>query len=458
MDVLGRSLHFLVFSISPMSKRKKSSHKHAPQARSGNSVAPGLNLRVLAGVAIIAVAAFLAYFPSLNGEFILDDDRLLTDNNLIKAPDGLHRFWFTTEAIDYWPVTNTTFWIEWRVWGMNPTGYHVISLTLHIVEALLIWFILKKLSIPGAFLAALIFTVHPVNVESVAWISQLKNMLSMLFFLLSTLFYLQAETYLSPLQNRIFMRGVNYWYWLSLAMFMLAILSKGSVVILPVMLLWIIWWRRDCVTKWELMRIAPFFVAAVGFTFVNVWFQRHGSEEVLRNANFIERLLGAGSVVLFYLYKALLPIDLAFIYPQWHIQNGSPLWWLPLCSVLAITAVLWWYRNRWSRPLLFAWGFFCVALVPVMGFTDVGFMKYSLVADHYQHIAIIGLITLVSAGLSVWRQRAKGIMHSRGYSRSHSCGGIAHFADMAAKWNLSRCNYAISGSPGKKSELFNGPF
>ncbi len=135
------------------------------------------------------------------------------------------------------------------------------------------------------------------------------------------------------------------------------------------------------------MRTAPFFLVAVVLAGVNMWFQTHGTEIVIRNAGFAERLLGAGGVVWFYLYKALLPIDLAFIYPQWHIEAGNPLWWLPLLAALAVTAVLWRYRKGWSRPLLFAWGFFCVALLPVMGFTDVGFMKYSLVADHYQHIA-----------------------------------------------------------------------
>ena len=124
---------------------KKSSNKHTPQVRSGNSVTSALDVRVLAGVAIIAVAAFLAYLPSLNGGFILDDDVLLTKNDLIKAPDGLYRFWSTTEAMDFWPATSTTLWIEWRLWEMNPTGYHVTNLILHVVESLLIWIILRKL-------------------------------------------------------------------------------------------------------------------------------------------------------------------------------------------------------------------------------------------------------------------------------------------------------------------------
>ncbi len=161
---------------------------------------------MLAGVAIIVVAAFLAYFPSLSGGFIWDDkDLYLTENPIIKASDGLFRFWCTTEPWDYYPVSNTSLWIEWRLWEMNSTGYHLTNLILHIAEALLIWIILRKLSIPGGFLAAIIFALHPVNVESVAWISQRKDMLAVLFFLLSILWYLKASAG-SP--------GSRTWAWL----------------------------------------------------------------------------------------------------------------------------------------------------------------------------------------------------------------------------------------------------
>ena len=410
-----------------MTKRKKSSEKHTLKSRMGAFISLVPHLRLLAGVALIAIAAFVAYFPSINGEFILDDDKLVTANAIIKASDGLWRFWCTTEAADYWPMTNTTFWIEWRLWGINPAGYHVTNLILHIAEALLIWIILRKLSIPGAIFAALIFAVHPVNVESVAWISQRKNTMAMLFFLLSILWYLKAEMQSAhgchahaPLGHdrqhgchahacRVHDRQTMaiYWYWLSLTAFLLAMLSKGSVVVLPVLLLGIVWWLRP-LTKRDLARTAPFFAVALVLGIVNVWFQRHGNEAVIRVVSPIERLLGAGGVVWFYLYKALLPIDLAFIYPQWNIKAGNWLWWLPLLAALIVTTVLVWYRMSWSRPFLFAWVFFCAALVPVMGFTDVGFMIHSLVADHYQHIAIIGVIALASAGFGSWHRRAQG--------------------------------------------------
>ena len=405
-----------------MSKRRKSTDKHATQVRSGFSVPSSLRLSVPAGVALIVVAVFVAYLPALNGGFVFDDDKLLTENDLIRAPDGPFRFWCTAEAADYWPISNTTLWIEWRLWGMNSIGYHVTNLILHIVESLLIWIILRKLSIPGAFLAAVIFAVHPVNVESVAWIAQRKGMLAMLFFLLSILFYIKGEIPSSSPQNglpgchahachgHVRQSIASRWYWLSLVAFLLAMLSKGSVAVLPVLLLAIIWWRRP-LTTWDLLRIAPFFAVAIMLTVVNLWFQTHGAELVVRSASFTERLLGAGGVVWFYLYKALLPFDLVFFYPQWRIDTGNSLWWLPLLAAGAVTALLWWYREGWSRPFLFAWVFFCVALVPVLGFTDVGFMKYSLVADHYQHIAIIGVIALVAAGFSVWHQRMRGGAH-----------------------------------------------
>ena len=183
-------------------------------------------------------------------------------------------------------------------------------------------------------------------------------------------------------------------------------LSKGSTAVLPVLLLGIIWWQRK-LTKWDFLRTALFFIIAAALTLVNIWFQRSDVGEIIRNAGFLERLLGAGSVVWFYLYKALLPLNLIFIYPQWNIQTDQLLWWLPLLAAVVVTAVLWLYRETWSRPLLFAWGFFCVSLLPVMGFTDVYFMKYSLVADHYQYAAIIGLIALLAAGWNSWQKQAK---------------------------------------------------
>ncbi len=250
--------------------------------------------------------------------------------------------------------------------------------------------------------------MHPLNVESVAWISQRKGLLALVFFLLSILWYVKeedrrdADVRAGPAGFR-----AGKYYWLSFLAFLLALLSKGSVVILPVILLGIIVWRRP-LRRWDLARMTPFLVAAIALAVVNVWYQNRLQETPFRTANFLERSVGAGAVVWFYLSKAVAPIDLAFVYPQWHIQTDKLLWWLPLLAAFAVTAVLWRQRsNPWSRPLLLAWGFFCAALVPVLGFADVGFMQYSLVADHYPYIALIGVVTLVAAGFSDWHERTQ---------------------------------------------------
>ena len=149
--------------------------------------------RIPTGVALLVIAACLVYWPALTGGFLFDDEPLLTGSALVKAGDGLYRMWFTSQPIDYWPLTNSSFWLEWRLWGLQPAGYHVTNLLLHICSALLLWAILRRLAIPGALLAALLFVVHPVNVESVAWIAQRKNTLSMVFFLSSIFCYLRSD-------------------------------------------------------------------------------------------------------------------------------------------------------------------------------------------------------------------------------------------------------------------------
>ena len=182
--------------------------------------------------ALLAGLTLAAYLPALRAGFVWDDDTFLTQNPLIKAADGLRRFWATAEATDYWPVTSTTLWVEWRLWGMHAAGYHATNLLLHIAECLLLWRIFSLLRIPGAYLAALIFAVHPVNVESVAWIAQRKNLLAMLFFLASIFCFVKNETASPAPAGGNVGEGGRKWFWLSLASFILALLSKGSVAML----------------------------------------------------------------------------------------------------------------------------------------------------------------------------------------------------------------------------------
>jgi tetratricopeptide (TPR) repeat protein len=366
-------------------------------------------LLLLAGVVSIVLVSFWTYGKVLHGGFVLDDDALITESSLIQSPQALSRIWFSTEAPDYWPVSNTLFWLQWHLFGLNASGYHSTNFCLHVFDTLLIWAVLRQLSIPGAFLAALLFAVHPVNVESVAWISQEKNTLSMLFFLLSIFCYLKIDFTAQP-ADRVFPRKWGSWYALSLLAFTLAMLSKGSVAIEPFVLLLIAWWRQGKIRKTDFLRSIPLFAIGALLTAVNIWFQARGSGHAIRNITFDQRLLGAGAAIWFYLTKAILPIHLIFVYPQWEIDSANLRWWLPLSAAAGVTVwLLWaglWRKLKWVRPLLLAWAFFCLALVPVLGLVDVGFMKFSLVADHYQYLALIGVLTLVASGWATWHRQA----------------------------------------------------
>ncbi|MBI5769328.1 MAG: tetratricopeptide repeat protein [Verrucomicrobia bacterium] len=358
-------------------------------------------------VALVAVAVAVTYQPVWTAGFIWDDDQLVTANPLIKSPGGLGDFWFTTKAHDYWPVVSTSFWIEWRLWGLNAAGYHLTNLGLHAIAAVLIGWILRRLKIPGAEIAAVLFAVHPVNVESVAWIAQRKNTLSMVFYLLSIAGYVRAEEARGPAAGRWGPPDARWWYGLSFAAFALAMLSKGSVAMLPVVLLIVIGWRRP--VEWgDAWRLAPFAGLAAGLAKVNIWFQTHGWEEVvIRTAGWAERVAGAGAAFWFYLSKALWPANLMFIYPQWRIDPASPAWWLPLgAAVAGLAGLVWLVARGRARALFFAYVYFGVALVPAVGLVDVYFMKYSLVADHYQHLALAGIVALGAAAWSRWHERA----------------------------------------------------
>jgi tetratricopeptide (TPR) repeat protein len=371
--------------------------------------------RLLLGVLLLAGLTVLAYVPALAGGFIWDDDTFLTRSPFIKAADGLRRLWLTTQAPDYWPLTSTTLWVEWRIWGMRAGGYHATNVLMHIGEALLLWTILKRLKIPGAYLAALIFALHPVNVESVAWITQRKNLVAMLFFLLSILCFLQTDPGAPPGPARRSGRGG--WYGLSLLAFVLAMLGKGSVAPLPLVLLGIIvWHRRLEASDW--MRIAPFLAVAAIFTAVNVGLESHAYGH--RMAGFVERMLGAAAALWFYAAKAIWPVNLCFVYPPWSIHIDEFRWWIPLLAAVGTTAGLWIVgkrgRSPWGRGALFAWLYFGAMLVPAMGFTDVGFMEYSLVSDHYQHLALLGVAALAAAGLVSWIGRLPAAARLAGWA------------------------------------------
>jgi tetratricopeptide (TPR) repeat protein len=351
------------------------------------------------GSAFIFFLTFIIYIPTITGGFIWDDYTLIIENPLIKAGDGLYRFWLTTEAPDYFPLTSTTFWIEWRLWGMNPAGYHLLNIFLHVMSAILIWRVLKMLNIPGAWLAGLIFAVHPVNSESVAWIAERKNTLSMFFYVLSIFIYLKSER-----------KNSRYLYLLSLVAFLLALLSKTAVVMMPFVLLGCAWWQRQKITPSDIFRTIPFFALSAMLSLVTIWFQynRAIAGDIVRTDSFFSRFAVAGRAIWFYIYKAVFPHELMFVYPRWETDAPALTSYIPGLILISMLMLFWRYRTAWGRSFLFSLGYVTVTLFPVLGFFNIYFMRYSLVSDHWQYVAVIGVIALVCGiGTYLYESRNK---------------------------------------------------
>ena len=352
--------------------------------------APTPNPWLFAAVLILAVA--LSYSPAWNGKPVWDDDAYITSPEL-RSAEGLAQIWIKPGAtLQYYPLVYSCFWLAYKIWGSNVWPYHLLNIFLHALSAFLLWRILLRLKIPGAWLAAGIFALHPVQVESVAWISELKNMLSGVFVLSSALLYLRFD------ETRQRSEYVG-----ALALFILSLLSKSVIATLPAALLVIFWWKRGkLVWKKDVIPLLPFFALGIAAGAVTAWMEqtRVGAQGNEFTFSFIERCLIAGRAFWFYLAKLFWPTKLTFIYPRWHISQS--IWWQYLFPISAfiLLAVLWKLRNRWRGPLA-ALLIFAGILFPALGFLNVYPFIYSYVADHFQYIASIAVITLAAAGITL---------------------------------------------------------
>ena len=350
----------------------------------------------LLGLLLIG-AVILTYMPIWHAGYIWDDDMMVTENPVVVGPLGLKEIW-TTSAADICPLTLTTFWLEHRLWVVDALPYHLVNVFQHAACTILLWRVLWNLRVPGAWLGAALWALHPVQVESVAWIAEMKNTESTLFFLLSILFFVKwTETKESGRH-----RETNWNYGLMVLFAVLAMASKSSTVVLPVVLCLCAWWMEGRWRWSSLVKVTPIFLLSLIACVVSIWTQgmrmaEDADPQWVRS--WPERLATTGDAVWFYLGKLLWPHPLMTIYPRWQIDSAQWISYLPLLAVIIVSFVLW-LKCESLRGSLLAWIYFLAALLPVLGLLDLYFQRFSFVADHLQYLAGIGPLALIGAGMA----------------------------------------------------------
>ncbi|MEP6585259.1 MAG: tetratricopeptide repeat protein [Candidatus Udaeobacter sp.] len=351
--------------------------------------------RALIFAVVLAAVTIFAYRPAWHGGFLWDDDAYIINNELLTAPHGWQRIWFSLDSpSQYFPLTYSTFRIEHALWGLNTTGYHWVNLLLHVGNALLVWAVLTRLGLPGSWLAASVFALHPVQVESVAWITERKNVLMAFFFLLTLVAWIAF----------VDKRTRRPWilYCLALIFYVLALSAKATACTLPAALFLILWLQKKPITMRRLMQIVPFVVLGVGMGLLAVWWERYHqgtNRDVFPFLSPIERILVASRAVWFYLSKIFWPSELTFIYPRWDISPADLLDYIWLLAGTAACVSIYFLRRYFGRSVEVAAAFFVATLSPVLGFIMLFTFRYTFVADHYQYLACIGPIALASAGI-----------------------------------------------------------
>jgi protein O-mannosyl-transferase len=339
-------------------------------------------------IALVSVS----YARVFNAGFIWDDESHLTRNPCIVGPLGLKEIWTSTQAV-YYPLVLTTFWTLHRFVGLSPWSYHLLNVLLHAGSAVLLWQILRQLNVRGAWLGAALWALHPVMVQSVAWVTELKNTQSGFFYLLSILCFLKWEE--KPRIPHHLRLG------LSLLFFVMATLSKPSVVMLPVVLVLCVWWRTGGIRRRYILALAPFGLMSALASVWTIWEQKFHAGAIGAEwaQTWPDRLIIAGRAIWFYAAKLAWPHPLIFIYPRWEINSSRLVAYLPLVAALAGLLALWLIRANWSRATFFAAAYYVVSLFPVLGFFSAYFFRYSFVSDHFQYLASMGPLALAGAGI-----------------------------------------------------------
>jgi tetratricopeptide (TPR) repeat protein len=339
---------------------------------------------------VLLVVVMLAYWPALHGTIVWDDEQHIT-RTAMRGLDGLRKIWFDVHSTQqYYPLLHSAFWLEALAWGDDTVGYHLVNVLLHWGDALLVAALAMRLRIDAraSWLAAFLFALHPVHVESVAWISELKNTLSLLFYLGAAIVYQDFDEDRSTRA-----------YWIALALFSCALMTKTVTATLPAALLVLFWWKRGRIAfKRDVLPLLLWFWLAIVSGLFTAWVERTliGAEGAEFNLDAMQRLLLAGKVICFYLWKLAWPADLIFTYPHWNVSADVVSQWLIAIVPLLLALLFFAMRSRTRTPLA-ALLIFGGSLFPVLGFVNVYPFRYSYVADHFQYLASIAVIVAFAA-------------------------------------------------------------
>lgn len=344
----------------------------------------------------------LAYLPVFNSGFIWDDDQYVIDNELLRSTEGLGKIWFELGATSqYYPLVYSTFWMEYQAWGLWGPGYHAGNVLLHATAAVLLWRLLRRLKMPGAFLAAAVFAVHPVCVESVAWITERKNVLMLSLGLGSALAWWRYANPPSPGN-----RG-RWWLVLSLGLFLLALFSKTVIASLPAVLVILMWMRHRRLERRHWLSLAGLLLLGLAMAMVTVYVERVHVRAVGADwdRTVLQRINLAGRALWFYVAQILWPVNLSFIYPRWAVESPALWTWLCWPAALAVTAEAFFFRRRVGRGPVAALLIYGGTLLPALGFVNIYMMRFTFVSDHWQYLSCPALIALLVGGLCVfWRR------------------------------------------------------
>ena len=372
-----------------MIKHSKSQIKIIPPKKQGLGVVSFKNVAI---AGLLFTLAIIPYWGSWNGEFLWDDNTLLQQSELVKDSSGWWRIWIDPPPShpDYFPLTTLSFWVEWRIWGDSPAGYRVVNTLVHTVSVLMLWRLLCAMGLSGAWIAAALFAVHPVNVESVAWISERKNLLAMLFAIPSFFFFIRWEaTKRLPI------------YLAALGCFFLAASAKASVVTLPlVFATWSIWRYGFTSLRRISIPLIPFLLISLGFGLAVMHFQytRALGDWDIQMPGILGRIGQANLAFWFYLNKSILPLGLATIYPNWTLDPSSLPVLLMFTTSIVVLCLLWTRKEKIPRSLAFGFTAYALLLLPTLGVLKMSFLKYAPVSDHFQHLALPAILATLACG------------------------------------------------------------